>query len=188
MLVRRISPAPRSTPSRAQAIASRPVGVRPPATNTSQPSSTVRALASIASTTHWAPKTSASSSISSGRATGGRVHADLVGARVEHGLRVGHGADPSADRERDEDVVRGAPGQLDHGVAVLVRGRDVQEDQLVGALGVVALRELDRVARVAQVDEVRALDDPTGVDVQARDDALEVHRVSLPARAAPRGR
>ena len=36
MLVSRISPAPRSAPSRAHSMASRPVGVRPPATWTSQ--------------------------------------------------------------------------------------------------------------------------------------------------------
>ena len=63
----------------------------------------------------------------------------------------------------------------------LVRRGDVEEDELVGALGVVALGQLDGVARVAQVDEVRALDDAPGVDVQARDDALEVHGPSVAA-------
>src|SRR5580700_10791799 len=58
MLDNRSSPAPRSTPSRAHSTASRPVAVRPPATNASQPDS-VRALASIASTTHWAPNAAA---------------------------------------------------------------------------------------------------------------------------------
>ena len=57
----------------------------------------------------------------------------------------------------------------------LVRGGDVEEDQLVGALGVVALGQLDRVAGVAQVDEVGALDDAAGVDVEAGDDALQGH-------------
>ncbi len=104
-----------------------------------------------------------------------RVDADLVGARVEHRLRVRDRADPAADRERDEDVVRGAPRELDDGVATLVGRGDVEEDELVGALGVVALGQLDRIARVADVDEVRALDDAAGVDVQARDDALHVH-------------
>ena len=35
-------------------------------------------------------------------------------------------------------------------VAALVRGGDVEEDELVGALGVVARGQLDRVAGVAQ--------------------------------------
>ena len=56
-----------------------------------------------------------------------------------------------------------------------VRRGDVEEDELVGARRVVARRQLDRVARVAQVDEAGALDDAPAVDVEARDDALGVH-------------
>ena len=87
------------------------------------------------------------------------VDADLVGAGVEDRLGVGDRPDAAADRERDEDLVGGPPGELDDRVAVLVRGGDVEEDELVGALGVVAGGELDRVAGVADVDEVGALDD-----------------------------
>ena len=43
--------------------------------------------------------------------------------------------------------------------------------------GVVALRQLDRIARVAQVHEAGAFHDPPAVDVEARDHALGVHRV-----------
>jgi hypothetical protein len=103
------------------------------------------------------------------------VDRDLVGPRVEHRLRVPDGADSAADRERDEDVVGGPPRQLDDGVALLVRGGDVEEDQLVGALGVVALGQLDRVARVAQADEVGALHYAAGVHVQAGDYSLQDH-------------
>ena len=41
-----------------------------------------------------------------------------------------------------------------HRVAVVARRGDVEEHELVGALGVVARRELDRIARVADADEV----------------------------------
>src|SRR5690606_8818555 len=51
------------------------------------------------------------------------------------------------------------------------RRRDVEERQLVGTLRVVPRGELDRVARVAQVLEVHALDDASGVDVEAGDHA-----------------
>src|SRR5439155_16333125 len=100
----------------------------------------------------------------------------LVGAGVEDRLGVGDRPDPAADRERDEHVVGRAPRELDDRVALLVRCRDVQEDELVGAFGVVALGELHRVAGVAVVDEVRALDHAAGVDVEAGDHALEVHQ------------
>ena len=113
-----------------------------------------------------------------------RVDRDLVGAGVEHRLGVGDRADPAPDHERDEDVVGGPAGELGDRVAPLVRRRDVEEDELVGALAVVALGELDRVARVAQADEVRPLDDPPRVHVEARDHALEGHRADLRARAA----
>ena len=79
------------------------------------------------------------------------VDRDLVGAGVEHRLGVADRADPAADRERDEDVVGGPARELGDRVALFVRGGDVEEDELVGALGVVALRELDRVAGVADV-------------------------------------
>ena len=104
-----------------------------------------------------------------------RVDRDLVGPGVEHGLGVGHRADASTDGEGDEDVVRGPPGELHHRVALVARGGDVEEAELVGPLGLVAHGQLDRVAGVADVDEVRALDHAAGVDVEAGDDALEEH-------------
>ena len=132
--------------------------MRPPATYTSQPPP--RRFASIASTTHWAPSTSASSSTSSGRATAAELTDDLVGAGVEHRLRVGDLAHAAADRERHEHLVGRAARQLDDRGALVRRRRDVEEDELVGALAVVERRQLDRVAGVADVDEARALDDP----------------------------
>ena len=64
-------------------------------------------------------------------------------------------------------------------VALLVRGGDVEEHDLVGALAVVVRGELDGVAGVADVDEFDALDDAARVDVQAGDDALVVHASSV---------
>jgi hypothetical protein len=62
-------------------------------------------------------------------------------------------------------------------VAVVRTGSDVQKGQLVGALLVIAPGDLDRIAGVAQVDELDALDDAPGSHVQAGNDALgETHR------------
>ena len=61
--------------------------------------------------------------------------------------------------------------------ATLVRDDDQLENYRVVRPG-----QLDRVAGVAQVGEVDALDDPAGVDVEAGDDAYgEGHRPSSPA-------
>jgi hypothetical protein len=112
----------------------------------------------------------------------GGVDADLVGAGIEDRLSIGDRADPAADRERDEDFVGGAAGKVDNRLPALMRCGDVQEDELVGALGVVARRELDRVAGIADVDEVGSLDDPPIGDVEAGDQALQRHPRSVRAR------
>ena len=110
---------------------------------------------------------------------GGRVDRDLVRARVEDRLGVGDRAHAASDREGHEHLVGGAARQAGDRVALLVRCRDVEEHELVGALAVVVRRELHGVAGVADVDEFHALDHATGVDVEAGDDALVVHRPTV---------
>jgi hypothetical protein len=51
-------------------------------------------------------------------------------------------------------------------------GRDVQEGQFVGALGVVAPGDLHRIARVADVHEIDALDHASVIDVETGNDAF----------------
>ena len=68
MLVSRISPAPSAATSVAHSITSMPVGVRPPWITTCH-WSTAHCFASIAATTHCAPKRADASPKSSGRFT-----------------------------------------------------------------------------------------------------------------------
>ena len=85
------------------------------------------------------------------------------------------GADAAADGERHEDLLRDAADHVEHDVAAFVAGADVEEDQLVGPLLLVAARDLDRIAGVAQVQEVDALDDAAAVDVETGNDPLGQH-------------
>jgi hypothetical protein len=98
-----------------------------------------------------------------------RVEGDLVGAGPQQPIDVVDAAHSPADRQRDEHLLRRTPDDVVCRVPAVAGRGDVQEDQLVRALGVVDLGHLDRVAGVAQVAEVHALDDPAGVDVEARD-------------------
>ena len=106
----------------------------------------------------------------------GGVDADLVGAGVEQRADIVDGVDATADRQRNEHL-RG--DRLDHVVeqaTVLDARADVEKGEFVGALFIVAPGDLDRVARVAQVDEVDALDHTSVGDVEAGNDALgEAH-------------
>ncbi len=76
MDVSRISPAPRSVPSRAHETASRPVSCRPPCVYTDH-EPCMFAFASIASTTHWLPNVDAHSFRSAGRSTAAELTATL---------------------------------------------------------------------------------------------------------------
>ena len=124
---------------------------------------------------HCAPKRSASRVEQRRVAHGRAVHADLVGAGAKQPRDVVGLPDAAADGERDEHLLRGASDHVLGRRAALDGGRDVEEHELVGAFGVVARGELDRVAGVAEVLEPHALHDAARVDVQARDDPLREH-------------
>ena len=84
-------------------------------------------------------------------------------------------ADAAADGQRDEHLARGAGHHVHHGVALVARCGDVEEDQFVGALLVVAVGQLHRIAGIAQVDEVDALDHAAGGDIETGNDAFGEH-------------
>src|SRR3712207_9465071 len=55
-------------------------------------------------------------------------------------------SDLPADGERDEDALGGAPDDVVGGLAVAGAGGDVEEGQLVGALGVVDAGQIGRAS------------------------------------------
>ena len=126
------------------------------------------------------PNRSAISLISSGRATAAVLTPTLSApARSSRSTSSGD-AHAAADGERDEHLLGGTSHHVVRRLAVAAARGDVEERQLVGALRVVGPGQLDRVTGVAQVDEVDALDDPTGVDVEAGDDAdRDAHRTLM---------
>ena len=146
MLVSRISPAPRSAPSRAHATASVPVGVRPPCTKTSQPP-VPAARASMASTTACAPKRRASRSSRSGRSRRPCSPPPCRRRRAAARRRPPPSARrrPTVNGRKTASATRRTISSDDR--ARVRGGRDVEEHQLVGPLGVVARRALHRVAR-----------------------------------------
>ena len=114
-----------------------------------------------------------------------RVDADLVGAGIEQCADVVDRIDTAANGQRDEHLIG---HRFDHVVekpAILDAGADVQERDLVGALLIIAPRNFDRIAGIAQVDEVHTLDDASLGDVEAGDDAFgKAHQPPLAAFSA----
>jgi len=101
---------------------------------------------------------------------GAGVDADLVRAGAQEQVDVVDAADAPAHRERDEDRLGRAPHHVVGRGAPLRGGGDVEEDEFVGALASVGGGQVDGIPRVAEVAEVDPLDDPSVVDVEARDD------------------
>src|SRR5207302_11502295 len=114
------------------------------------------------------------------------VHRDLVGAGAQDRRREVRGADPAADAERDAERSGDAPSEGDDGPPSLRRGGDVEEDDLVGPLTVVARCQCDGIAGVTQVHESRALDHAPVAHVEARNDPLGEHRHPAVARTKER--
>ena len=99
------------------------------------------------------------------------VDRDLVGAAGEQLADVVDRAHAAADRERHEAGFRRAPHHVVDGVAVLVAGGDVEEGELVGAGRVIGDGRFYRIAGVAQIDEIDALDHAAVFHVEAGNDA-----------------
>ncbi len=104
-----------------------------------------------------------------------RVDSHLVSAGLQYSAEILDAPDSPADGERNEHLLGGAGGKLYDDVAPLVAGGDIQEDDLVRALLVVERCEFDRVTGIAEIDELRALDDPSFFDVEARDYTFGEH-------------
>ena len=95
------------------------------------------------------------------------------------GPRVLHRAHPAADADsgmKQTSAVRAITSRI--GAAALVAGGDVEEHQLVRARRVIGLGLLDRIAGVAQGEELHALDHAPVLHVQAGDDADLEHQAA----------
>ena len=179
------SPAPSSTARTAQAMASRPVGSRPPLTTTSNPDGGAGSAPAPAGRRSRRPRPgdpnrAAHRETRSGSATA-RVFRPTLSAPARSTSRISSTrAHAAADGQRDERPPRRALDDVEQRPAALGRGGDVEEHELVGALAGVALGELGRVALVDEVDEAGALHDAAVGDVEARDHAAAEHQAATP--------
>ena len=93
-----------------------------------------RRRASMATTTAWDPKRRAQRRTRSGVATAAVLSDTLSAPGPQDVAHLGDGPDAAADGERDEGAARRPLDDVEERAAALGRGRDVEEDDLVGAL------------------------------------------------------
>ena len=140
----------------AHSTASMPVALRPPWVKTSNLSGPV-CLASMATTMHWLPNFSAAFPHEFGALHRGGIDRHLVGAGQQQLADVLDRAHAAADGQRHEALLGGAADHVEQSVAIVGRGGDVEEGQLVGALLVIDAGLLHRIAGIDQIDEIDAL-------------------------------
>ena len=131
---------------------------------------------------HWLPNFSAPFADEFGAPHRFGVDGNLVGAREKKRADVVERAHAAADGQRHEAGLGRAPHHVEKNAALLMAGGDVEKAQLVGARRVVDHRLFDRIAGIAQRDEIHALDDAAVFHVEAGDNA-DLEHVSVPARA-----
>ena len=85
-----------------------------------------------------------------GTAHGRGVHAHFIGARHQDLARIRDGPDAAAHGQRNENLARGARHHVGHDFARIAGSGDVEKNQFVRALAVIALGQLHRIARIAQ--------------------------------------
>ena len=105
-----------------------------------------------------------------------RVQADYVRAGVNRRSRIVFRSNAAADRERQEDLLGDRVDRAGECLATLERRGDVEHDDFVDALDVVAAGKRCRVASVAQLLKLHTFHDLAIADVHAGDDALGQHQ------------
>src|SRR5438105_8971675 len=100
------------------------------------------------------------------------IDAYLVGTGVEQRTHIIDGAHAAAHRQGYEHLIGHGIDHVVEEPALFHTRRDIEKTQLVRALLVVAARHFHRVAGVAQVHEIDALDDATLCDIETGDDTL----------------
>jgi hypothetical protein len=100
------------------------------------------------------------------------VERNFVSTRVEHTADVDRSADSATDSERHKNLFGYATDDIDHRVASVAGGGDVEKGQLVCALCFVGFGALYGIAGIAQFDEFNALDDAAASYIQTRYDSF----------------
>jgi len=115
----------------------------------------------------------------------GSVDGDLVGAGVEKRFDVPFAFHSASNGEGRENAVCGRSNDIEQRSAAFMGCGDVEERDLVGACGVVALSNFDWVAGIAQRDELNAFDDAPVFDIEAGNDALCEHSARIAPMSMP---
>ncbi len=114
--------------------------------------------------------------ISAGRFDGGGIDADFLRTRLDHLRGIFQRANAAANGEGHENLLGDLLDHFQQDRPAFVPGGNVEKDELVGTIRFIPAGNFDRIAGIAQIDEMNALDHPAAIDVQTGNDALGEQR------------
>ena len=103
---------------------------------------------------------------------GRSIDADFIRARIQQASHIAHLTHAAADGERNKYLLGHALDNVENQAALIRARRDVKKRDFIRAFIVILFRDFNRIACIAQIDEINAFDDATRVDIEAGDDAF----------------
>ena len=103
---------------------------------------------------------------------GCRIETGLVGPRIQEPSHIFQRAHASTHRQRNENLAGHRFNDVQDQITTVAGGGNVQKRQLVSTLLVISGSHLDGIARIAQANEINALDHTATGYVQTGNDAF----------------
>ena len=104
------------------------------------------------------------------------VKAHLIGTGLQQAGHVGQLMNTTTHGEGDGNGSSHTGHHISEGLAAFVRGSDIEEHELIGALLAVGLAQLHGVTCIAQVYEIDTFDGATVLHIQTGNDTLGKHK------------
>ena len=115
---------------------------------------------------------------------GGGIYRDLIRPFPEKSFEIVNSPDASADRERDKHIGSYLAHHFHYRIPSLTGSCDIQEYQLIRPGRVICLRDLHRISRVFEIDEIHSLYHPAFIHIQTGDNSLCKHFSIPPFQAS----
>jgi hypothetical protein len=97
----------------------------------------------------------------------GCVDPDLVSTCAQQSINIVDGTHTPANGQRDEYFLGRSPHNIQGCFTIAAAGCDVEEYEFIGSLQVVRASELDRVACIAQINEIDTFDNAPSIHIEA---------------------
>ena len=92
-------------------------------------------------------------------------------------MNILHFANSAADCQWNKDLTRDRSHHIDQDSSSIGTGRDIEKSQLIGLLLIIAFRDFHRIPGIPYIHKLDPLYYPSGIDIQAGNNALgEPHR------------